>query len=49
MLLGGDERDRTAGLCVANASLSHLSYTPTVEIFIKLYEFPLFFNINFRL
>ena len=26
---GGDEGIRTLGLCVANASLSHLSYIPT--------------------
>lgn len=25
---GGPERDRTAGLCVANAALSQLSYRP---------------------
>ncbi len=26
--IGGDERDRTVDLCVANASLSQLSYIP---------------------
>jgi hypothetical protein len=29
VLAGGDEGIRTLGLCVANASLSHLSYIPT--------------------
>jgi hypothetical protein len=28
-MFGGDEGIRTLGLCVANASLSHLSYIPT--------------------
>ena len=28
--IGGDERDRTVDLCVANASLSQLSYTPNI-------------------
>ena len=32
LIFGGDERDRTVDLCVANASLSHLSYIP-VESF----------------
>lgn len=27
--IGGDERDRTADLIVANDALSQLSYTPT--------------------
>ena len=30
-LFGGGERDRTVDLGVANAALSQLSYTPTVE------------------
>ena len=29
--VGGDERDRTADLCVANAALSQLSYIPDPE------------------
>ena len=28
LVLNGGERIRTADLCVANAPLSHLSYTP---------------------
>ena len=28
VISGGDERDRTVDLCVANASLSQLSYIP---------------------
>ena len=27
-LSGGDEEDRTPDLCIANAALSQLSYTP---------------------
>lgn len=27
-ILGGDEGDRTPDLCIANAALSQLSYTP---------------------
>lgn len=30
---GGDEGDRTPDLCIANAALSLLSYTPTDQIF----------------
>jgi hypothetical protein len=30
-LFGGAERDRTAGLLVANEALSQLSYSPTVR------------------
>ncbi len=30
-LFGGAERDRTAGLLVANEALSQLSYSPTRE------------------
>ena len=30
---GGDEGDRTPDLCIANAALSQLSYTPTDQIF----------------
>ena len=30
VFIGGDERDRTADLRVANASLSQLSYVPIV-------------------
>lgn len=30
-VFGGDERDRTVDLCVANASLSQLSYIPVVS------------------
>jgi hypothetical protein len=30
--VGGDERDRTVDLCVANASLSQLSYIPKMLI-----------------
>jgi hypothetical protein len=29
LLSGGDKEDRTPDLCVANAALSQLSYTPT--------------------
>ncbi len=29
---GGAERDRTVDLCVANASLSQLSYSPMMQI-----------------
>lgn len=32
VLIGGDERDRTDDLCVANASLSQLSYTPKLYV-----------------
>lgn len=32
-LFGGDEGDRTPDLCIANAALSQLSYTPTDQIF----------------
>lgn len=32
-LSGGDEGDRTPDLCIANAALSQLSYTPTDQIF----------------
>jgi hypothetical protein len=30
-VIGGAERDRTAGLLVANEALSQLSYSPTRE------------------
>lgn len=33
LLSGGDEGDRTPDLCIANAALSQLSYTPTDQIF----------------
>jgi hypothetical protein len=33
-VFGGAERDRTAGLLVANEALSQLSYSPTVASFI---------------
>ena len=33
LLNGGDEGDRTPDLCIANAALSQLSYTPTDQIF----------------
>lgn len=29
LVFGGDEGDRTPDLCIANAALSQLSYTPT--------------------
>jgi hypothetical protein len=32
-VLGGAERDRTAGLLVANEALSQLSYSPTLSDF----------------
>ena len=32
LFIGGDERDRTVDLCVANASLSQLSYIPKYGI-----------------
>src|SRR5690349_17385842 len=32
--LGGAERDRTVDLCVANASLSQLSYSPKIDLFL---------------
>ena len=31
-LFGGDEEDRTPDLCIANAALSQLSYTPKYTI-----------------
>lgn len=33
LVFGGDEGDRTPDLCIANAALSQLSYTPTDQIF----------------
>ena len=30
MVFGGEEEDRTPDLCIANAALSQLSYSPTV-------------------
>lgn len=36
LLSGGDKRDRTADLLVANEALSQLSYTPR---FLKLFNF----------
>ncbi len=36
---GGDERDRTADLLVANETLSQLSYIPSTKFFLaKLFE-----------
>ncbi len=32
---GGEEEDRTPDLCIANAALSQLSYSPTSQYFIK--------------
>ncbi len=37
---GGAERDRTAGLLVANEALSQLSYSPTLIDFYILPAFP---------
>ena len=39
--IGGDDRDRTDDLYVANVSLSQLSYTPRVLIFLKTLGFGL--------
>jgi hypothetical protein len=36
---GGAERDRTAGLLVANEALSQLSYSPTTFIILPLAAF----------
>jgi hypothetical protein len=33
---GGDKEDRTPDLCVANAALSQLSYTPKLRKLIKV-------------
>jgi hypothetical protein len=33
--VGGAEEIRTLDLCIANAALSQLSYSPTVVIFLK--------------
>ena len=30
-MIGGDEGDRTPDLCIANAALSQLSYTPELS------------------
>ncbi len=35
LLLSGDEGNRTPGLSIANATLSHLSYIPTYLMFNK--------------
>ena len=40
---GGDERNRTADLYVANVSLSHLSYTPTLVFW---EEIPILFTLD---
>ena len=39
--IGGPERDRTAGLLVANEALSQLSYSPTGDFFILTAEWDL--------
>ena len=39
---GGAERDRTAGLLVANEALSQLSYSPTLSDFYILPAIPRF-------
>ena len=36
LVFGGDEEDRTPDLCIANAALSQLSYTP--EFLSKLHQ-----------
>ena len=45
---GGDEGIRTLDLCVANASLSHLSYIPTQKKHSKLSseDFNSFFSMK---
>jgi len=35
-LCGGDKEDRTPDLCVANAALSQLSYTPRLRKLLKV-------------
>ena len=34
-VFGGEEEDRTPDLCIANAALSQLSYTPNLLVFVR--------------
>ena len=38
LVFGGDEEDRTPDLCIANAALSQLSYTPGIFFSCKLHQ-----------
>ena len=48
VICGGDDRDRTGDLYVANVPLSQLSYIPTLLNLINLYHHTLFFNNYFK-